>query len=58
MPGLVYDGSTAGYVVAPGSYTVRLLVGADTLTRPLEVRDDPRDTARDGVLQRTIRRFS
>ena len=45
MPGLVYDGSTAGWVVPPGAYTVRLLVGTDTLVRPLEVRDDPRDAA-------------
>jgi hypothetical protein len=42
VPGLVYDGPTTGYVVAPGTYTVRLTAGGRVLTQPLEVRGDPR----------------
>ncbi|WP_284350024.1 VPS10 domain-containing protein [Roseisolibacter agri] len=53
IPGLVYDGPTTGWVVPPGSYTVRLLVGSDTLARPLEVRDDPRDASAGTVAERT-----
>jgi photosystem II stability/assembly factor-like uncharacterized protein len=45
VPALLYDGSTAGWVVPPGAYTVRLLVGADTLAQPLEVRDPPHAVA-------------
>jgi hypothetical protein len=53
IPGLVYDGPTSGWVVPPGSYSVRLLVGSDTLVRPLEVRDDPRDVNPATVAERT-----
>lgn len=52
IPGLVYDGPTSGWVVAPGTYAVRLLVGRDTLVRPLEVRDDPRDATVGTVAER------
>jgi photosystem II stability/assembly factor-like uncharacterized protein len=41
VPGLVYDSPTNGWVVSPGQYTVRLVAGADTLTRPLTVADAP-----------------
>ncbi|MGZ8468428.1 MAG: VPS10 domain-containing protein [Gemmatirosa sp.] len=53
IPGLVYDGPTNGWVVPPGNYTVRLLVGGDTLVRPLEVRDDPRDADPATLAERT-----
>ncbi|MEJ2542220.1 MAG: glycosyl hydrolase, partial [Gemmatimonadota bacterium] len=58
VPGLYIWGSTAGRRVVPGTYTVRLAVGGDERTVPLEVRADPRlDTpqadfvAQDRILQ-------
>jgi hypothetical protein len=45
VPGLLYDGPTSGWVVPPGRYTVRLIAGADTSARPLEVRDAPHAVA-------------
>ncbi len=45
VPGLLYDSPTGGWVVPPGRYTVRLIAGADTSARPLEVRDAPHAAA-------------
>jgi len=38
-------GTTRGPVVPPGTYTVRLTVGADTLARTVQVVADPRVTS-------------
>jgi len=40
--GITFFGSTAGYLVAPGRYTVRLTVGGKEHTAPLTVKLDPR----------------
>ena len=40
--GVLYDTPPSGWVVPPGRYTARLIVGADTSAQPLEVRDPPR----------------
>ena len=43
MPGAVLDeGFADGPVAVPGNYTVRLIAGKDTLSRPFEVAPDPR----------------
>ena len=39
---ILWGGLTRGPVVAPGAYQVRLTAGGRSLTRPLEVRKDPR----------------
>ena len=45
IPGaIVDDGSTDGPTAMPGDYTVRLIVGKDTLSQPFTVRPDPRVT--------------
>lgn len=45
IPGaIVDDGSTDGPVAVPGTYSVRLIVGKDTLVRPFTVAPDPRVT--------------
>jgi hypothetical protein len=38
-----------GHFVRPGRYTVRVVVAGQTLTQPLEVRDDPRQDAAPAV---------
>ncbi|HEY5086343.1 MAG TPA: hypothetical protein VII66_03200, partial [Gemmatimonadaceae bacterium] len=40
--GLTFFGSTAGSIVTPGSYAVRLTANGKTFTAPLEVLQDPR----------------
>ncbi|QXD15831.1 glycosyl hydrolase [Rhodocaloribacter litoris] len=42
VPGLFTFGSLDGYRVPPGTYTARLIAGADTLVQPLAVVPDPR----------------
>jgi len=42
---IFWAGQTAGPVVLPGRYSVRLTAGGVTQTVPLEVRKDPRSTA-------------
>ncbi len=43
LPGTIYDdGNANGPVALPGNYTVRLIAGRDTLTRPFTVLPDPR----------------
>ncbi len=42
VPGLYVWGTLQGHKVVPGSYEVRLSVGEDVFTQPLEVRADPR----------------
>jgi photosystem II stability/assembly factor-like uncharacterized protein len=43
MPGAIIDeGTGAGPVAVPGTYTVRLIAGKDTLTRTAELVGDPR----------------
>ena len=43
IPGSINDdGSYEGATAVPGSYTVRLIMGRDTLTQPVTVRADPR----------------
>jgi photosystem II stability/assembly factor-like uncharacterized protein len=39
-----YQGPKTGPAVVPGSYTLRLTVGAQTLTRSVVVKPDPRDS--------------
>ena len=36
------EGTTLGPKAVPGDYTVRLIVGSDTLSRPLRIIEDPR----------------
>ena len=38
----LFGGSLRGPEIAPGQYTVRVTVGGQTQTKPLEVRSDPR----------------
>jgi photosystem II stability/assembly factor-like uncharacterized protein len=46
FPGMIlWAGGTLGPRVLPGTYTARLTVGDQTMTAPLEVRQDPRTTA-------------
>ena len=40
-------------MAAPGRYTVRLTSGGQTITRPLELRADPR-VLKDGITQATL----
>ncbi len=42
VPGLYVWGTLQGHRVVPGDYQIRLSVGNEVLTRPLEVRADPR----------------
>ncbi len=42
VPGIVLWGSTDGYLVAPGRYTVRLTVGADRFETEVAILPDPR----------------
>ncbi|MEM7655946.1 MAG: glycosyl hydrolase [Bacteroidota bacterium] len=43
MPsGLMVIGGSRGAMVAPGSYTLHLMMGPDTFTHPLEIQPDPR----------------
>lgn len=42
VPGLFVFGALRGRKAVPGSYQVRLTVGEETFTQPLEVRKDPR----------------
>lgn len=45
MPGTIIDyGSGDGPTAVPGSYAVRLIVGADTLSQPFTIVPDPRIT--------------
>ncbi len=44
VPGVMPNGSLAGYLVAPGTYQVKLTAGGRTLTQPLSVVPDPRLT--------------
>jgi photosystem II stability/assembly factor-like uncharacterized protein len=48
--GLSFFGSTAGPIVAPGSYTVRLTANGRTSSAPLEVLQDPRTHLTDAQL--------
>lgn len=41
------EGGRVAPLAAPGTYTVQLLVGDETLERPLEVRKDPRSAGTD-----------
>ena len=45
VPGLYVWGTLQGRRVVPGNYQVRLTVGDEVLTRPIEVRADPRADA-------------
>lgn len=45
VEGLMTYGSTAGRILPPGSYQVRLTWGDHSATQPLEVRPDPRRSA-------------
>jgi hypothetical protein len=47
------NGGGNGPVAAPGKYSVRLIVGGQTTTRPFDLRTDPRVTA-DGVTDADI----
>ncbi len=46
-----FFGGGNGPWAVPGSYTVRLVVGADTVAAPLRVVTDPRSTARPAALR-------
>jgi hypothetical protein len=55
---LSFFGSTSGYLVAPGRYTARLLVGGKSFTAPVTVKQDPRVTLTDAQVaeeQRVMR---
>ena len=45
------EGSTDGPLVVPGTYTVRLTIGGQTLAKPFVVRIDPRIRATQGELE-------
>ncbi|HEX9163629.1 MAG TPA: glycosyl hydrolase, partial [Thermoanaerobaculia bacterium] len=46
FPGMIlWAGGTTGPKVLPGTYTARLTVGDQTVTAPVEVRQEPRSTA-------------
>jgi hypothetical protein len=52
FPGLImWAGSTAGPLAAPGRYHVRLTVDGSSATQPLEVKRDPRLAASDDDLR-------
>ncbi len=55
-PGVVHWGGTPGLSVLPGTYEVRLTVGEDTHTQPLEVAMNPNlsSTAEDLAKQREL----
>ena len=38
----IWGGSGSGYLVSPGKYQVRLTIGTNVQTQPLDVRGDPR----------------
>ena len=44
IPGILPNGNMAGYLVAPGSYQVKLTTGTTTRTEPLTLTPDPRMT--------------
>ncbi len=51
LPNTVIDyGTLRGAWVPPGRYAVRLIIGRDTMSQPLEVRPDPRVSARSADL--------
>jgi photosystem II stability/assembly factor-like uncharacterized protein len=55
IPTVVNDmGTLNGPVAVPGSYTVRLIVGRDTLSRPFTIKLDPRLEATTADLQQTF----
>ena len=61
VPGLYVFGSLQGAKVIPGTYQVRLTAGESTLSRPFELRPDPRVqvSPRDYLAQRDfLRRIS
>ncbi len=45
------DGGRFSILVPPGTYDVRLIVGTDTLTQPLEVRPDPASRGREADIE-------
>lgn len=47
-------GTLTGPTIVPGTYTVRLIAGTDTLSRPFTVKLDPRLQATTADLQRTF----
>ncbi|HEX4933593.1 MAG TPA: glycosyl hydrolase, partial [Gemmatimonadaceae bacterium] len=47
-------GTLAGPTIVPGTYTVRLIAGTDTLSRPFTVKLDPRLEATTADLQQTF----
>lgn len=47
-------GTLTGPTIVPGAYTVRLIAGTDTLSRPFTVKLDPRLQATTADLQRTF----
>jgi photosystem II stability/assembly factor-like uncharacterized protein len=48
---VLWGGGTDGPRVPPGAYTVRLTVGEETLTQPVQLRQDPRSSASPADLQ-------
>ena len=48
------EGTLAGPRAVPGEYTVRLIVGRDTMTRPLTIVEDPRIQVTTADLQKSF----
>ena len=48
---ILWGGGTRGPRVVPGNYTVRLTVGDQTMTAPVEVKKDPRSSGTQADLQ-------
>jgi hypothetical protein len=48
---VLWGGGTDGPRVVPGNYTVRLTVGDETTTQPVQIRQDPRSSASQADLQ-------
>ncbi len=52
---IMWAAGTAGPIAPPGTYRVRMTVGADTFSYPIRVRKDPRSSATDADLQEQFR---
>lgn len=52
---IMWAAGTAGPIAPPGTYSVRMRVGDETLTHAIRVRKDPRSTATDADLQEQFR---
>lgn len=52
---IMWAAGTAGPIAPPGSYSVTMTVGGESVTQPIRVLKDPRSTATDADLQEQFR---